>query len=71
MTQKLYPGRLIRDSERTAFGLGWEYARRRWYVDHCPLKAAADLSDFMDGYHDFRCSDPKVDEPMLTRGVKM
>ena len=64
-----YPGRMIADEERTAFGLGWEYARRGWSPDQCPLVAPAKICDFLAGYQQFKCQDPKVSAAMLGRGV--
>ena len=68
-TDPLYPGRKLPDEQRTAFGLGWEYARRGWSPDICPLKDSSDICDFLDGYTHFVCNDPKVSAAMIGRGV--
>jgi hypothetical protein len=36
-TDPPYPGRILRDEDRSPLGLGWEYARRGWRKDRCPL----------------------------------
>lgn len=63
------PGRQIPDSRRSPRGLGWEYRRRKWSPSRCPFTDPEDRAEFMYGYEHFVCSNPDVDEAMLTRGV--
>ena len=39
----MYPGLTIRDEDRSAFGLDWEYHRRGWSPDNCPLRGRSAL----------------------------
>ncbi len=69
-TDPLYPGRLIPDEQRSPFGLGWEWARRRWCLTKpLPFGNVEKRREFIHGYNAFQSSDPKVDEAMLSRGV--
>lgn len=68
-----YPGRMLDDSERTPFGLGWEYARREW-SDVAPawiLRSESRTAEFFEGFKRFVCSDRNVNKAMLTRGKKI
>ena len=65
------PGRKLTDAERSPRGLGWEYARRKWNRDRCPLKGVEARREFAYGYDHYICSNPDVDRAMLTRGVPM
>lgn len=63
------PGAVLKDSERTRFGLGWEYARRRWdferFKNRCPNTSEEEQDEFLDGFVRFKCSDDKVNQAML------
>lgn len=63
-----YPGRTIRDEDRSPLGLGWEYRRRGWKRGQCPLPRA-DWDEFFLGYDEFICTNPEANEAMLKRGV--
>lgn len=68
-----YPGRILDDSERTPFGLGWEYARREW-PGNAPawvLRSKERTAEFCDGFKRFVCSDRNVNQAMLTKGKKI
>lgn len=65
------PGRTMTDSERSPFGLGWEYARRKWNRERCPLKGTEAWFKFACGYDQYVCSHRDVDKAMLTQGVPM
>ena len=62
-----YPGRQIRDEDRTMYGLGWEHKRRG-------LKPEVRLMgwpEYMQGWGDFHCSDDKTNRAMLKKGVSI
>jgi len=63
-----YPGRTIKDQDRSPFGLGWEYRRRGWTQDRCPLPPGDRREDFRHGHEAFRCSDRRANQAML-RGI--
>jgi hypothetical protein len=49
---------VLKDRERSAFGLGWEYARRGKLIDDCPLEPnSLHAQQFRDGFLAFR-NDP-------------
>ena len=62
-----YPGRQIRDEDRTAYGLGWEHKRRGLK----PETGRMQDRDYMLGWGDFHCSDEKTNRAMLKKGVSI
>lgn len=59
------PGRVIPDSERSAFGLGWEYRRRGLDQGRCPLLGAVLRKAFSDGHNAFVSSGTETNNAML------
>ena len=66
-----YPGRQLTDAERSPRGLGWEYARRKWGRERCPLKGVEARREFAYGFDQYVCEEPKIEDAMLNRGVPM
>ncbi len=64
-TEERYPGRYLKDEDRSAYGLGWEYRRRGLPADDCPFKDEKRINEFMAGYRVFQCSDDKCTKAML------
>ena len=62
-----YPGRTMKDAERSLFGLGWEHKRR----GEKPEPRHMARTDYMLGWATFNCSDAKTDPAMLERGVSI
>ncbi len=62
-----YPGRQIKDSERSPFGLGWEHKRRGLKPDPPYMQYPA----YMQGWGEFHCLDEKSNRAMLSRGVSI
>jgi len=52
----------LEDSERSAFGLGWEYRRRGWLADDQPFEdGSRQARQFLEGW--FHCT--QVPERLL------
>lgn len=66
-----YPGRQISDEDRSPLGLGWEYRRRGWSQDLCPLTGKENRLLFAQGFHSYVCSNPRSNAAMLTKGVPL
>lgn len=62
------PGVMVKDEERTPFGLGWEFRRRGLKPKNCPFKDQESVRKFNEGYQKFICSDYQVNKAML-RGL--
>ena len=62
-----YPGRMLRDEDRTIYGLGWEHKRRGLKPDPRFMSRP----DYMRGWGDFHCSDEKTNRAMLKKGVSI
>ena len=62
------PGRMIGDSERCAFGLGWEYRRRAWPPELAEAMPPWREAAFLAGYESFCCKHAEVNNAMM-RGV--
>ena len=62
-----YPGRMMKDAERSMFGLGWEHKRR----GEKPEPRYMARGDYMAGWGGFNCSDAKTNRAMLERGVSI
>lgn len=50
----------LKDSERTRFGLGWEYVRRGHPINQNPFRTKYAREQFESGYRSFKCSKPET-----------